>query len=148
MGGDAGMSALRRAVLTAIVALAIVGTGVLLAYAQDLPKAPVVPDQPAARAKRDGDREAAQERKAEKQRVREQLAAENAARQRVAAPPAIAVGGDYVYVVRGNMLYQFSVNGLKLVAKTQIETPSPEKLARREALKRRAAEPVATGAKP
>jgi hypothetical protein len=132
------MSALRRVVLAAIVALAIVGTGLLLGYAQDLPKAPVVPDQPAAKVKGEGDREAAQDRKAEKLRIREELAAENAARQRVAVPPAIAVGGDYVYVVRGNMLYQFSVNGLKLVAKAEIETPSPEKLARKEALKRKA----------
>jgi hypothetical protein len=31
---------------------------------------------------------------------------------------SVAASGNYVYVISGNTLYQFSVDGLKLVAKT------------------------------
>ena len=33
---------------------------------------------------------------------------------------SVAASGNYVYVVSGNTLYQFSVDGLKLVAKTTL----------------------------
>ena len=36
--------------------------------------------------------------------------------------PAIAASGDYVYVVQGNTLYQFSAKTLKLVNKAQLTT--------------------------
>ena len=35
---------------------------------------------------------------------------------------SVAASGNYVYVVSGNTLYQFSVDGLKLVAKTTLPT--------------------------
>ena len=35
---------------------------------------------------------------------------------------SVAASGNYVYVVSGNTLYQFSVDGLKLVAKTALPT--------------------------
>jgi len=35
---------------------------------------------------------------------------------------SVAASGNYVYVVSGNTLYQFSVDGLKLVAKTSLPT--------------------------
>jgi hypothetical protein len=35
---------------------------------------------------------------------------------------SVAAPGNYVYVVSGNTLYQFSVDGLKLVAKTTLPT--------------------------
>lgn len=35
---------------------------------------------------------------------------------------SVAASGNYVYVVSGNTLYQFSVEGLKLVAKTTLPT--------------------------
>ena len=35
---------------------------------------------------------------------------------------SVAASGNYVYVVSGNTLYQFSVDGLKLVAKTILPT--------------------------
>jgi len=37
---------------------------------------------------------------------------------------SVAASGNYVYVVSGNTLYQFSVDGLKLVAKTTLPTVS------------------------
>ena len=37
---------------------------------------------------------------------------------------SVAASGNYVYVVSGNTLYQFSVDGLKLVAKTTLPTAS------------------------
>lgn len=40
-------------------------------------------------------------------------------------PAALAVQGDYVYVVRGNTLFQFQVNGLKLVKKVTLEEEPP-----------------------
>lgn len=36
-------------------------------------------------------------------------------------PAALAVQGDYVYVVRGNTLYQFEVKGLTLAKKVTLE---------------------------
>ena len=35
---------------------------------------------------------------------------------------SVAASGNYVYVISGNTLYQFSVDGLKLVAKTTLPT--------------------------
>jgi len=35
---------------------------------------------------------------------------------------SVAASGNYVYVLSGNTLYQFSVDGLKLVAKTTLPT--------------------------
>ena len=35
---------------------------------------------------------------------------------------SVAASGNFVYVVSGNTLYQFSVDGLKLVAKTTLPT--------------------------
>ena len=35
---------------------------------------------------------------------------------------SVAASGNYVYVVSGNTLYQFSVDGLKLVAKITLPT--------------------------
>ena len=35
---------------------------------------------------------------------------------------SVAASGNYVYVVSGNTLFQFSVDGLKLVAKTTLPT--------------------------
>lgn len=35
---------------------------------------------------------------------------------------SVAASGNYVYVVSGNTLYQFSVDGLKIVAKTTLPT--------------------------
>lgn len=35
---------------------------------------------------------------------------------------SVAASGNYVYVVSGNTLYQFSVDGLKLVTKTTLPT--------------------------
>lgn len=35
---------------------------------------------------------------------------------------SVAASGDYVYVVSGNTLYQFSVNGLKLVTRATVPT--------------------------
>lgn len=35
---------------------------------------------------------------------------------------SVAASGNYVFVVSGNTLYQFSVDGLKLVAKTTLPT--------------------------
>jgi hypothetical protein len=35
---------------------------------------------------------------------------------------SVAASGNYVYVVSGNTLYQFSVEGLKLVTKTTLPT--------------------------
>ena len=37
---------------------------------------------------------------------------------------SVAASGNFVYVVSGNTLYQFSVDGLKLVAKTTLPTVS------------------------
>jgi hypothetical protein len=37
---------------------------------------------------------------------------------------SVAASGNYVYVLSGNTLYQFSVDGLKLVAKTTLPTVS------------------------
>ena len=41
---------------------------------------------------------------------------------RVGGGASVAASGNYVYVVSGNTLYQFSVDGLKLVAKTTLPT--------------------------
>jgi hypothetical protein len=38
----------------------------------------------------------------------------------ISSPAAIAVAGDFVYVVQGNTLYQFAVDGLRLVAQTEL----------------------------
>ena len=35
---------------------------------------------------------------------------------------SVAASGNFVYVISGNTLYQFSVDGLKLVAKTTLPT--------------------------
>jgi hypothetical protein len=35
---------------------------------------------------------------------------------------AVAASGDYVYVVSGNTLFQYNVNGLKLVTRTTLPT--------------------------
>ena len=45
--------------------------------------------------------------------------------QGVRQQSGVAVGSDskFVYVVSGGTLYQYSVDGLKLVAKTQLPTP-------------------------
>jgi len=37
---------------------------------------------------------------------------------------SVAASGNFVYVVSGNTLYQFSVDGLKLVTKTTLPTVS------------------------
>ena len=37
---------------------------------------------------------------------------------------SVAASGNFVYVLSGNTLYQFSVDGLKLVAKTTLPTVS------------------------
>jgi hypothetical protein len=37
---------------------------------------------------------------------------------------SVAASGNYVYVVSGNTLYQFSADGLKLVTKTTLPTAS------------------------
>ena len=41
---------------------------------------------------------------------------------------AIAAAGEYVYVVQGNTLYQFSANTLKLRNKAQLATTPPPQL--------------------
>jgi len=41
-----------------------------------------------------------------------------------AEQPAIAVQGLYVYVVRGDILFQFTVEGLRLVKWAKLEVPS------------------------
>jgi hypothetical protein len=38
---------------------------------------------------------------------------------------ALAVHGDYLYVVRGNTLYQFRAAGLELVKKVTLEEERP-----------------------
>ena len=40
-------------------------------------------------------------------------------------PAALAAQGDYVYVVRGNTLYQFQAKDLKLVKKATLEEEPP-----------------------
>lgn len=40
-------------------------------------------------------------------------------------PPAIAVAGDAVFVVRGNMIYKFSADTLELLAQAEIPMPTP-----------------------
>ena len=51
------------------------------------------------------------------------------------APPAIAISGNFVYVVQGRVLYQFSVDGLKLIAQAQLG-PNPRELLRGAAARR------------
>lgn len=117
-----------RFVVAAAATAVLVGTCLLLASAQDAPKAPVVPEEAARRVKVRGDKDAVRAEKMkllkEAQARKADRAARKAAVRAAASPPAIAVGGDYVYVVRGNWLYQFSVDGLRLVAKARIEERS------------------------
>ena len=41
---------------------------------------------------------------------------------RAGSSASVAASGNYVYVVSGNTLYQFSVDGLKLVSKATLPT--------------------------
>ena len=47
---------------------------------------------------------------------------QGAGQTRTGGGSSVAAAGNYVYVVSGNNLFQFSVDGLKLVAKTTIPT--------------------------
>jgi len=40
-------------------------------------------------------------------------------------PPAIAVAGNAVFVVRGNMIYKFDAETLELLAQAEIPAPAP-----------------------
>ncbi len=129
----------RHARLTAALLLCgavVVGAAALVHYAvpagaQDAGKEPVAPvvgeGKKAPEADMLRDREA-------KRALREEAAArmkermqDPALRQRMqalrgmAGPPAIAVAGDAVYVVKGNTIYKFSTDDLSLIAKSQLE---------------------------
>ena len=60
--------------------------------------------------------------------------AQKAAGAAAAAPPAIAVSGNFVYVIQGRTLYQFAVDGLKLIAQAQLG-PEPRDATARPARK-------------
>ena len=44
---------------------------------------------------------------------------------RMGPPPTMTATDKYVYVLRGDMLYQFSTDGLKLLAKSELPRPEP-----------------------
>jgi hypothetical protein len=150
----------RRLILGAgAVALAmLLGAAMVAVLAQEQPMAPVVPGAGAeikipdpkppnapkpARKAVDAEDARTAKRAMERERVsvdpRAQMASLYA--RSLASQPAIAVAGDHVYVVKGSTLFQFSVNGLRLLATAELEDPSVA--ARRtvtEAAKRRKAE--------
>lgn len=41
--------------------------------------------------------------------------------------PAIAIGNDYVFVVHGGTLYQFTIDGLKEIARVELAPALPKK---------------------
>ena len=111
-----------------VVAVAVLFLGIMLVavVAQEQPQAKVAaPDD--VKALR---RAAAGEKEQLKGDPQVQLASLIA--RSLAAQPAIAVAGEHVYVVKGNVLYQFAVDGLKLVAKAELEAAAPEAKARRD----------------
>ena len=44
---------------------------------------------------------------------------------RMGPPPAIVATEKYVYVLRGETLYQFSADGLRLLARSELPRPEP-----------------------
>ena len=44
---------------------------------------------------------------------------------RMGPPPTLTATDKYVYVLRGETLYQFSADGLKLLAKSELPRPEP-----------------------
>ena len=44
---------------------------------------------------------------------------------RIGPPPVITATEKYVYILRGETLYQFSADGLKLLAKSELPRPEP-----------------------
>ena len=44
---------------------------------------------------------------------------------RMGPPPILTATDKYVYVLRGETLYQFSADGLKLLAKSELPRPEP-----------------------
>jgi hypothetical protein len=44
---------------------------------------------------------------------------------RMGPPPTMTATDKYVYVLRGDTLYQFSTDGLKLLAKSELPRPEP-----------------------
>jgi hypothetical protein len=127
----------------AFVAVVLLGTAIAVVVAQEQPKAPVVPDAGAKKAVPAPDRPAAKEARktdALSLRARAEQAAMARMLKMMSTAPAIAVAGDHVYVVKGNVLYQFAVDGLRLVAKAELEPPAAPEKAAREALKRRKVE--------
>ncbi len=126
-------------VLVGVVSVVLLGAAIAAALAQEQPKAPVLPGA-AAKAVPAPDRPVAKEaRKADvlALRARAEQAAMARTLKTITVQPAIAVAGDYVYVVKGNTLYQFAVDGLRLVAKAELEPPPAERKARADAAKAR-----------
>jgi hypothetical protein len=130
-----------------VVAALVLGVALVAALAQDQPKAPVMPDQPRAKIAAPDKVKAARKAAAlrERELVDPRVEMASLFARSLASQPAIAVAGDCVYVVKGNTLYQFAVEGLRLLAKAELE-PVAEKRARAEAIKRRKLERVPPGA--
>jgi len=51
----------------------------------------------------------------------------------VSTPVQVTVAGEYVYVVRGYMLFQFKVQGLELVAQQDLRTDEEKEMMARQA---------------
>ena len=44
---------------------------------------------------------------------------------RIGPPPVMTASEKYVYILRGETLYQFSADGLKLLARSELPRPEP-----------------------
>ncbi len=141
--------------VSAIALVMLLGAAMVAVLAQDQPMAPIVPGagaeikipdpkppKPAKPAKKAVDAEVARAAKRETQRERVptdprvQMASLYA--RSLASQPAIAVAGEHVYVVKGTTLFQFSVDGLQLLATAELEDPAlAARRAQAEAAKRR-----------
>ena len=121
----------------ALLTLALLSAAIVAVLAQDQPKAPTLPDEKKAKvAVPDEVKAARKEAAVERGKGDPQLQWAGLMARSLASQPAIAVAGDHVYVVKGNTLYQFSVDGLRLLAKAELEQPPAEGNARAEAAKR------------
>lgn len=116
------------------VAAALVFTPAM-AQEGDAPRAPVVEDEEGDARRDPGARREEMRERFERLRDRGGMGPEAMARLRImqaeaAAPPAIAVAGDAVFVVKGNTLYKFSADDLSLIAKAELEEEPPPILER------------------
>jgi hypothetical protein len=121
----------RTLTFAVVASVLLVGAVMVAVLAQEQPKAPTLPEQPKAKVALPDEVKAAREgAKGDPQLQMASLIARS-----LAAQPAIAVAGDCVYVVKGNTLYQFAVDGLRLLAKAELEPLAEAQKVRGEAVK-------------